>query len=516
MRVPTPRPRNRQSNRLHRPDHVPGQHDAPEDFVPVGAAGETEAVSVAWPILLRDRLSQRAQSSPRFRWWVLWTVLAGLFSVNITFTILAVVLPQIADEFSSTESTMIWAVTGPMLAFGVVAPILGKTGDLYGHRRVYLIGLVGAMVCAALSSLAWSAGSLIAFRVLGSIQGGATGSSSMALIFSEFDRDDRVKAMGWWSLIGAGGPVIGLAIGGPIIDAFGWRWMFAAQVPLSLLALALAFTVLRETENRKTPRLDWAGAATLGLGVTSLLFSFNRGAEWGWTDARVLVGFVVSPVALLAFYAVERRASEPLLPLDVLRRRNFSVPIAATTFGNFAYMGGFVLAPLLLTDVYGYNASRIGLLVAVRPLVFSLSAPAAGYLAVSWGERNAARTGMAAVVVSMFAFVFATDEPRPALVLVGLALSGLGLGLAQPSISSSVANAVDEDSLGIASAAQQLVTQVGVVSGIQLMSTVRDATGSFTNSYLLGAVVSMFAVVAASMVQSAPRQRAVEGSLHAT
>jgi len=460
---------------------------------------------VAWPILLRDRLSHRAQSSPRFRWWVLWTVLAGLFSVNVTFTILAVVLPRIANEFGTTENTMIWAITGPMLAFGVVAPILGKTADLYGHRRLYLIGLAGSMVFAGLSAIAWSAGSLIAFRVLGSIQGGATGASSMALIFNEFGRDDRVKAMGWWSLVGAGGPVIGLAIGGPVIDAFGWRWIFAAQVPLSFAALGLAAAVLKETPGRSRHRLDWAGALTLGIGVSSLLFAFNRAPAWGWSDPRVLGGFALAPVALFGFTVVERRASEPLLPLAVLRRRNFSVPIATSTFGNFAYMGGFVLAPLLLTEVYDYNASKIGLFVALRPLAFSLTAPAAGYLAVRWGERRSAMLGMSAVVISMTAFVFATDEPRAALVLVGLALSGVGLGCAQPSISSSVANAVDESDLGIASAAQQLVIQVGVVAGIQLMSTVREATDSFRNAYLIGAVASVMAVVLASFLRSAER-----------
>ena len=485
--------------------HVPGEHDRPEDYVPFGTPGETEAVTVAWPIVLRDRLTERAQSSPRFRWWVLWTVLAGLLSVNFAFTILAVVLPQIADEFGTTESTMIWAITGPMLAFGVVAPILGKTGDLFGHRRMYLIGLTGAMVCAGLSAIAWSAGSLIAFRVLGSIQGGATGASSMALIFSEFEREDRVKAMGWWSLVGAGGPVIGLAVGGPVIDAFGWRWIFAAQVPMAFAALGLAFAVLKETPHGERHRLDWLGAFTLGVGVSALLFALNRGPAWGWNDPAVIAGFVLSPLALVAFWAVERRAAEPLLPIAILRRRNFSVPIATSTVANFAYMGGFVLAPLLLDSVYGYTAATIGLFVALRPLSFSLTAPAAGYLAVRWGERRAVMLGMSAVVVSMLAFVFATEEPLPGFMLVGLALSGVGLGCAQPSISSSVANAVDENSLGVASASQQLVTQVGVVAGIQLMSTVRESTGSFRPAYLVGVAASVVALILATFIRSAPR-----------
>ncbi|HEX7166640.1 MAG TPA: MFS transporter [Acidimicrobiales bacterium] len=480
-------------------------HDRPSDYVPFGAAGMDEAVSVAWPILLRDRITRRAQESPRFRWWVLWTVLAGLFSVNVTFTIFAVALPRIAGEFGTTTNTLIWVITGPMLAFGIVAPVLGKAGDLYGHRRTYLIGLGGAMVCSALSALAWSAGSLIAIRTIGAIEGAATGASSMALIFSEFDRDDRVKAMGWWSLVGAGGPVIGVALGGPLIEAVGWRWIFAAQVPLSFVALGLAAAVLKETPRGNRVRLDWAGAGTLALGVTSLLFGFNRGPDWGWTSPAVVAAFVLSPLALVAFASVERRAAEPLLPLAVVRRRNFALPIAASTFGNFAYMGGFILAPLLLGEVYGYGESRIGLFVLVRPLVFSLSAPIAGYLAVRVGERRSAVVGMSALVISMVMFTASTDGTVPALVLAALALSGLGLGCAQPSISSSVANAVDEDDLGIASAAQQLVAQVGVVAGIQLMSTIREQSGSFTNAYALGAAVSVLGVVCAAFLRSARR-----------
>src|SRR5204862_3385162 len=132
---------------------------------------------------------------------VLWTVLAGLFAVNVTFTIFAVALPRIARELGTDQNTLTWVITGPLLAYGVVAPVLGKAGDTWGYRRVYLFVMFGALVCGGLSAIAWNAGSLIAFRTLGSVEGAATGASSMALIFSEFERDDRVKAMGWWSLV---------------------------------------------------------------------------------------------------------------------------------------------------------------------------------------------------------------------------------------------------------------------------------------------------------------------------
>lgn len=490
-------------------DHHPRSSD---ETLTVGYAGESEAVSVPWPILLRNRLTEKAHGSERFRWWVLWTVLAGLFSVNVTFTIFAVALPRIARDFGTSTNTLTWVITGPLLAFGIVAPVLGKVGDLKGHRRTYLLGLAGASIFAALSAMAWSSTALIAIRTLSAVEGAATGASSMALIFSEFDRDDRVKAMGWWSLVGAGGPVIGVAIGGPLIELVGWRWIFVAQVPLTIAALGLAFAVLRETPRGEAHRLDWTGAATLAFGVTALLFALNRGPEWGWSSPAVVAGFVLGPLSLIGFVLAERRADEPLLPLDIIRRRNFSLPIGAQMFANFAYMGGFILAPTLLARMFGYGESKIGFFVLARPLSFSITAPVAGYLAVRLGERLAAVTGTLAVVGSMLAFASITPDATDLFIIGALALSGVGLGMAQPSISSSVANSVGEEQLGIASAAQQLVTQVGVVAGIQLMSTIQASregaaglNGSFRAAYLVGAGVCFAGVVCAAFLRSAER-----------
>ena len=150
------------------------------------------------------------------RWWILATVLFGLFAVNVTITILAVSIHRIADEFGTTEATMTWVVTGPMLAFGVVGPLVGKLGDRLGHRRLFLWGMVGVVITAAASAVAWSAASLITFRILGAIEGAATGPASFAIISRVFAQRERVKALGYWTMVGAGGPVIGVVAGGPI------------------------------------------------------------------------------------------------------------------------------------------------------------------------------------------------------------------------------------------------------------------------------------------------------------
>jgi EmrB/QacA subfamily drug resistance transporter len=488
-------------------------HDPGEDLPFLGPAAGDEVVVVPWPLLFRQRVAARVEGSERYRWIVLWTVLAGLFSVNVTFTVFAVALPRIARELHTTENTLTWVITGPMLAFGIAAPALGRAGDVWGHRRIYLLGMVGAVFAAALSALAWSAGSLILFRTAGALEGAATGAASMALIFRVFHPDDRVKAMGWWSLIGAGGPVIGVALGGIVIQHVGWRWVFVAQIPLTLAALALAFAVLPETDKAREIRFDAAGAVLLAGTVTSFLFAVNRGPEWGWSSPAVVTAFALAPVLALLFVVAERRAAEPLLPLDYLKRRNFAFPIGAQALSNFAYMGGFILAPSLLAHFFNYGEEHVGLLVLTRPLAFSITAPIAGYLAVRAGERSAAIVGSIAVVASMVVFASVGARSSDMVVVGALVLSGIGLGISSPSVAASVANSVDEASLGIASATQQLMTQVGVVAGIQLMRTVQT-TASFRAAYLLGGAVALGAVVCSLFVRSATREAA--GAVTAT
>lgn len=459
---------------------------------------------------------ERLQEHPRYKWIVLWTVMGGLFSVNVTFTILAVALPRIADDFGTTRNTMTWVITGPLLAFGVAAPTLGKAADQYGAKRVYQIGLLLSVFAAALSALAWDEYSLIAIRIIGSLEGAATGAASMAMVMRVFGREERVKAMGWWSLVGAGGPVIGVVLGGFLLESFGWRVIFAAQIPLIVIAYVLGAKLLPDTEKLPKQKFDIAGAATLSLGVTALLFAINQGPEVGWSHPLVLGSFVLCPVLLVSFVRVERRTDTPLISLDYLKKPAFALPVAASAFANAAYMGGFILTPALLQTVYDYSDKKIGLLVIARPLTFSLLSPVAGYLAVKIGQRTSAVSGTAFVVASMFVFARLGEGSPDLWIIVALSLSGVGLGVSQPSIAAGVANAVHDNDLGVASAAQQLMQNVGVVSGIQIMTSVQTsiangsqgvaALSSFHTAYAVGGALCLIGVVLAAGVKNEHRR----------
>ena len=436
--------------------------------------------------------------------------LSGLLATNLLFTVFVVALPEVSRSLHASVGATTWVVTGPLLAYGVVAPLVGKAGDLFGHRRLFMIGIMAETVAAALSALAPNIGVLIAARVLGGMVGASIGAASMALVLSVFDQSDRVKALGFWSLVGAGGPVIGVALGGPVIQLFGWRWMFFLQVPLLLIAAALAIAVLPERAAGRRHvtwdelELDWAGAASIAACVAALPLGVDLPP-----DLRVVEPGRARPVrdsrscAGVVFRAAERRASEPIFPLAYLHKRNFIFPIAAQSFANFAYLGAFFLTPLFLEYSFGYlhNQSAVGFLSLPRPIVFSTIAPFAGYLAVRVGERTLAVVGTSAVVLSMGVFALAGHSTGLALVEIALVSVGDGprCGVAV-AVGHGVQQFAPED-LGTAAASQQLMNQVGTVAGIQVMETVYDAAlrghhgpggvlHAFHVAYLVGGAVA--------------------------
>ena len=282
----------------------------------IEAPGADEVVVLPWTLLFRERLLGRVEDSPRYPWIVLATVLFGLFSVGFTITILSVSIPRIADDLGSNESTLTWLVTGPILAFAVFGPSAGKLGDLRGHRRVYAWSMVCVILFAGLTALSWNAASLLAFRILGAATGAAVGPTSLAMINRMFPPSKRAQAMGYWTMVGAGGPVLGVVAGGPIVEAFGWRWIFVGQVPLTVAGLLLALAVLPETERIATVRFDAAGAVTArpGRHVVPARRQPGPGAR---VVARplVLAGFVIAPVIGLAL----RPGRAPAAPIPCCR-----------------------------------------------------------------------------------------------------------------------------------------------------------------------------------------------------
>ncbi len=502
----------------------------------MGTMGADGSVETNWFALLHQRVTGRAVRSPRYQWWALVALLAGLLSLNITFTVFVVALPTVKADFNTNFSVLAWASTGPLLAFGVAAPFFGKAGDLFGHRRLYQFGLLGAMVSAILTATAPDVGMLLFARALDGVQGAATGTASMAIILELFSRQDRVKALGWWSLVGAGGPVLGVTLGSPVIQFFGWRTLFWGQ--LVLLVIASVVVALLLPSDRKTRRkdvdgsqrrdrsrvwegMDWVGVWSLAGSITAAMLVLSIGPIVGWTSPAVITCGVIAAVLAGVFVHRELTFATPLVPTTYWRRRNFMFPMGTKTFSSFAYFGGFFLFPLLMEQVYGYSVSQVGFISVARPLLFAISAPIAGYMTVRTGERTATLFGTGSLLLSMI--LFATLRPSAGLfiILVALALSGLGMGVSMPATSSTMSNELAETEYGVMSAAQLLATQVGEVAGIQAVLTIQESIArrsglgsvqhstallhSFSIPFWVGAGVAAMAVFCALFIRPLPR-----------
>lgn len=491
-------------------DSTPEEDLDPAVAVAIEAPGVDEEAVMPWSLLLRrwgrrrgvaDDLEGRGGPSP---WVITWTVLLGTLAVASSITILAVSRPEIAEDLGTSASSLVWLISGPTIAVALTGTTAGKLGDLHGHRRVYLIGVFGAAVFSLFAATAWSGGSLIAFRVIGATVGAATGPSSLAIINQLFPREDRSRALGFWSLVVAGGPVLGLVIGGPLVEAVGWRAIFWFQTPLLLAAAIAAFVVLPETRRHHDVHFDIMGQVALVVSLGGLLFAIDRASVWGLTSPWVIAGFLLFPVGGLWFLRIEGRVDHPLIPLQWLRRRGFAVPLAVSFFIQFGYMGGFILTPKLMAEVAGMSSDQIAVLMIPRPLTFAIAGPVAGMMARRIAARTTVVAGVVSLALSLFAFAYIAPDPQTAVVVLALTLSGFGIGAAQPRIASAVANAVPDRDLGIAGATQQLTAQVGTTLGMNGLEAVQVATvdsaglgGSYRNAYLLGAFMAVIGVVVA-------------------
>jgi EmrB/QacA subfamily drug resistance transporter len=470
---------------------------------------------VAWPLWWRARQevgTKRRRDGGHNPWLLLATVLTGLFATGFSVTILAVSIPEIADDLGSTTSVLTFVITGPFLAIALAMPLLGKLGDVRGHRRIYLLGLSGFAVATACTALAWSAPSLIALRVIGAVFGAATGPASMAMILHAFAPGQRAKAMGWWSLVSAGAPVMGLVVGGPLVDAIGWRGIFLVQAPLAALAVVIGWFVLPETQRARHAAIDWKGAALLAVTTVSGLGALQLGGQVGWTEPLLLIPLAIAVAAAVAFVFAERVATTPLIPLELVRRRNFGASVTSQALSNFGYMGGYIVTPILVQEIFGFSVGQTSFAMAVRPLTFSITAPIAGYVAVRIGERRCALAGSTLLVLSMIGFVLASLQESLALMFVSLAVGGLSQGVSVPSLVTVAANDIDTPDLGVGNAAQQMMSQIGAVAGIQTMSSVSTSatTGAFAIAYTIGGVSAVGSFLAAIRIRRTPPRPTME------
>lgn len=430
-------------------------------------------------------------------------------------TLVTVALGDIGDDLGASRATMTWAITGLMLTMAVATPIAGSLGDVHGHRKVLLVGLIGGAGATLLCGLAWSATSLIGFRVLFGVFAACVNPNAMSLMMHAYGPERRATAVGWFQFAITGAPTIGLIVGGPLIDLAGWRVIFFCFAGVSFVAFLVGLPFLRPIPRQEGRPLDISGAATLGLGVLAALLAIteltttirSEGVSALLTNVLMITFIVISTVSLKAFVGIERRSAAPMLKLDYFRRRNFTMPLVSSAAVQFAYMGGFVITPALLEDRYGWMIGSIALLMMPRPGAFSLASPIGGWLPQRIGFRKPIMLGATCMMLSMVVFALAaplTNGLGIAFIVGGLVLSGTASGISQPAIAALSVDSVDEADMGIANGMNQQMTFVGIVMGIQTMNVLvgDNASGArFAATYMVGFAVAALGLLAALAIR---------------
>jgi predicted MFS family arabinose efflux permease len=309
---------------------------------------------------------------------------------------------------------------------------------------------------------------------------------------------------------------MGLVLGGVMIDALGWRSLFVIYGVVAGIGFVFALVFLHErgTRDARVVRsIDVAGSLTLGTATLAAMLGLTYVARRGLNDVVTLSLLVLAPIATGAFVIVERRTRDPLVPLHYFRRPGFSGPIAAYFAGHIAYMGGFVITPILLKDVFGYTKlSKVTAFLILRPLTFGLASPIGARFEGRFGARGTAITGSVAMVASMVLFVVTTLSESAPLLVVALVLSGLSFGLVTAPFAASVSNSVDQADLGVAQGIFNTAISLGTVTGIQIVllalgnATMHDRH-DFIAPYLIGAGGALAMVAAALVISDQRRSR---------
>ena len=429
---------------------------------------------------------------------MLWVALTGLFATTFPITVLTLAIPTIAEDFGVDEAGLAWLITLPMVASALALPVLGKLGDIHGHRRVFLIGFALATVFTALSATATNMWILIAWRTLSQVAGTSTMPSSLALINSVHRGRRRAKAMGWWSMISAGAPVVGLTIGAPAIDALGWPTLFLLQASLMVVPVIASWGVLRETP-KQVARFDLPGALALGIGIGPLLLVVSEVRSWGVLSVPTVVCAVLTVAGLIAFVSIERRSPAPLVPLWFLQARATSSTLLVALFSSAAYMGGFFLASLLIVQQFDYSLTSAVPILSIRPVLFAIMSPVGGWVTGRLGSRISTIAGCVSLGGGLIGIaVGSAADSLLIVVAVGFILQGTGYGLLRPGTTTALADAVEERDLGMAGAAERLIGQLGVVFGITSMASIYASDiDRFPVAFAVGAGFAVLAAVAA-------------------
>lgn len=408
------------------------------------------------------------------RWIILATVIVGTFLGRLDQTIVNLALPKIINDFSITVTAAGWIGTAYILANAVFVPVWGKLGDTIGRKKVYLAGFGIFIFGSMLAGLSWNLSSMLVFRVIQAIASSADYPTAMAILTVTFvTQKERAQALGIWSTAFAASAVLGPLIGGPLIDAFGWRSIFLLNIPVGLIGMFMAMEFIKESKLPEGKRyFDWWGAITLGGALGSLVLILDKGMDWGWLSGYALICYAATLLFGSVFYYIEKTHREPIIDFKFFKNSTFVSTLANNFIVFMGLMGSIFLIPIFAQTYLGYTATQSGLLFIPMAVGLMVAAPLGGALIGKVKASSVIILSTAGAAFGMWLFTFLDPRSTALDIIIPLIVMAFFLGFGMAQRTNAIAAAVPQSEIGIASGILALARNIAGAFGIALFATV--------------------------------------------
>jgi EmrB/QacA subfamily drug resistance transporter len=405
------------------------------------------------------------------KWWTLLAVCLGTFMLLLDITIVNVALPDIQRALHSSFSDLQWVVDAYALTLAAFLLTAGSLADMYGRRLLYMIGLAVFTGASALCGFAVSTLMLQLSRALQGVGGAIMFAVSLALLADAFRGKDRGTAFGVWGAVTGLAVAIGPLLGGVLTSGLSWRWIFFVNLPIGIVATAIAVTKVAESRAPRASRPDWAGFALFTVALSSLVYGLIESNQRSFTDGLVLGCFAAAAVLLAAFVIVELRSAHPMFDLTLFRLPTFSGGSVAA-FGLSASIFAMILYLVLyLQDILGYSALATGVRFMVLSGGILATSTVAGRISSRVPVRLLIGPGLIIIGAGLLLMRGLNAGSAWTHLIPGLIVGGLGVGMVNPPLASTAVGVVPPQRAGMASGINSTFRQVGIATGIALLGT---------------------------------------------
>jgi EmrB/QacA subfamily drug resistance transporter len=424
------------------------------------------------------RIAALRMTDENRRWWALAAMCFALFMIMLDNTVVNVALPSIQRSLRASTPTLEWTVNAYTLTFAVLLVTAGRLGDLFGRRRLFLLGVIIFATASAAIGFSPTDTWLVVWRAIQGAGSALMMPATLSIITNAFPSHERGKAIGTWAGVSAMALAIGPVVGGFLVESVSWQSIFFLNVPVAIGAIVITLFAVRESRDETVERtVDVPGVLTLTIGLAALVLALVEGNDWHWGSARELTMFAIAVIALASFVVVELRRRVPMVDFGFFRSRTFAGANIVAFIVSFAMLAMFFFIALYMQNVLGYSPLQAGIRFLPSTMMIMFVAPLAGRLADRVGPRPLMTIGLLAVSAALFWQSHITVSSSYGALLPGFVLMGIGMGFVMSPMSLAAMNAVDPTKAGVASGILSMNRMVGGTFGVAVLGAMVSTLG---------------------------------------